>query len=50
MIKVYLDRIEIFSGELGRSLSTIDDVISIINKQFGKDNWTSFKYIKEAAE
>lgn len=50
MIKLYLNSVEIFSGELGRSLSTVDDIIALINKQFGKDNWTSFEYIREAVE
>lgn len=50
MIKIYLNSVKIFYGDLGRSLTDIDDVILHINEKFGKDNWTSFEYIKVAAE
>ena len=29
---------------------TLQRIIVMIDDKFGKDNWTSFEYIKEAAE
>jgi trehalose-6-phosphate synthase len=51
MIKVYLNSIEIAEFKLSiRPPVDIDEIIEHINEKFGQTNWTSFEYIKEAAE
>ena len=55
-IKVYLDSVEIGSTLLQTKNTNIIERNSIhtfikeIDDLVGKDNWTSFEYVKEAAE